>query len=75
MPHILLDAFDATKNVTHLSIHADIRFSKEYFSTPKAEQKMQEIKAMLEGIVKEFFNSYEVDQLQNHQYNLYANSK
>ena len=71
MPHIYVYGTDMGKNIEQISIHAAVKFSRQYFTTPKADAKLKELQEKIERLVDEYFpNDYESEILDNHEWNV-----
>ena len=74
MPHIAISAYDENKNIKQMNIHLDIQFKREYFHTPKAMLKMDELQNRLEKLIGEYFDEYESETYSNHEWNSRMNN-
>lgn len=71
MPHIIIKASDMNCNVQKISIHATVRFSKEYYHRPKCYDKMSQLEDDLLSIVEKYFPTGVTSEvLSNHEFNL-----
>lgn len=70
MPHISIYACDLKRNIERIHIHAEVHFSKEYFVTPKAREKLKQLQQEIEDIIEIYFDDYESDIYQNHEWNV-----
>lgn len=75
MPHITVDGCDTTKNIQRVFLHAEITFSKEYFSSTHSIAKLKELQGKLENLVQEYFPYCESDTHSNHEWNCRVNNK
>lgn len=72
MPHIQAKVTELGRNIEIFNAHVFIRFSKDYYRTKKAEQKLEEIRQRIEAVVNEYFPDVAVDAfMNNHEYNLH----
>lgn len=73
MPHIVLTCCNTEAVIQQMDIHVSVRFSKEYYESPKSNLKLAEIKEDLERICEKYFDlQYESEsQMSNHEYNVF----
>lgn len=70
MPHITVIGCNRERQMTRVSIHADIDFAKEtYNDYRRRKYKMDELTDKLERLLKEYFDSVESETITNHEYN------
>lgn len=70
MPHILVQGTDIHKNIESISIHADVKFSHDYYTSPKAGVKFKELQEKIERLIEEYFPDYESETFTNHDWNI-----
>lgn len=71
MPHILVEGSDLNKNIESLSVHAHVKFSYDYYTSPKAAAKLKELQEKMEKLIDEYFpNDYESEIMTNHEWNV-----
>jgi len=70
MPHITVTGEDTKRQIKMISIHAEVDFSREVFSSPKGRIKLNEIKDKIQKLVEEYFDAVESDIHSNHEWNL-----
>jgi len=71
MPHIIIEACDTDKCMQMVQLVCRVHFKKEYFHSPKAELKMEELRDKLVSVVEEYF-PFSVsmsDVMSNHEFN------
>ena len=70
MPHIFLHAYNSARNIAQVKIRAEIRFSQDYFNTPKAKEKLKEIQKELENVLQLYFDDIDSHRwLHDHDFN------
>lgn len=76
MPHIYASATDMDKSIQYINIHAEIQFKKEYFDSPKAQLKLQEIESDINTMLSKYFDDLnESEILSNYSKNYKYGSK
>lgn len=72
MPHIHTSAVDMEKTIKIMNVHVYIQFNKEYYQSPKAKLKLEEIRAKVAALVNDYFPDAPVEaEMSNHEYNVF----
>jgi tetrahydromethanopterin S-methyltransferase subunit G len=69
MPHIVIDAGNYNLQIKRIYIHAEVEFKSESFKSAKMKLRLDQIKAALENVLLEYFDSVDGEIYSNHEWN------
>lgn len=71
MPHIIVDGTDEDRVIQYINIHAEIRFSQQFFHSKKTEEKLSELEDKICNLLYQYFDEVSSETLSNHEYNVF----